>query len=556
MTGLLDALVHSLPPAQGYWGWVFTLLLEVAVKGAILLLLAAALAVILQRSSAASRHMVWTLALGAALVLPVLTLTLPSWHVAILPVTPAATASGPVTAKGDSAAIPQNSQAISAGVQQQPAIPAWDSGLLLLWAAGLALFIARMAVGELRVHRLVSRSQPFESRTAKSILEEISRSFHSGRIVELRTTSEIGIPFTRGVVHPAVFLPDEARHWPQKHLELVLAHEFAHVHRHDYLTQILAQSACALLWFHPLVWLAAVQMRKERERACDDMVLNLGHRATDYGEFLLSLSRRLRHLEPVWSTGIAMAQSSQLEVRMKALLNSRLNHRPLAARSVTLAAILAAALLVPTAAIHATAKDATGTISGTVFGPGREAISGAKATLTDLRTLKQVSTLTAQYGRFEFSNIRVGGYKLEITKPGYISVVMPAIGVASSHSLQVFVTINPRSKGKPSTPSQAQGYVPQRIRVGGEVEARKLIYRPSFKYPPLAKRAGIQGKVMLDASIAKDGTVKDLRVLSGHPLLVKAALDAVRHWRYKPTYIKGVPVEVETTVQVNFKLSK
>ncbi len=104
----------------------------------------------------------------------------------------------------------------------------------------------------------------------------------------------------------------------------------------------------------------------------------------------------------------------------------------------------------------------------------------------------------------------------------------------------------------PPPPPKAQ--VPSRIRVGGQVEAAKLIYGPTPQYPPLAKMARIQGTVRLQAIIAKDGTIKDLTVLSGHPLLVPAALAAVRQWRYQPTLLNGQPVEVETEIDVNFTL--
>ncbi len=97
--------------------------------------------------------------------------------------------------------------------------------------------------------------------------------------------------------------------------------------------------------------------------------------------------------------------------------------------------------------------------------------------------------------------------------------------------------------------------VPTRIRVGGQVEAAKAIYRPMPTYPPLAKMARIQGVVRLEAVISKDGTIQDLKVLSGHPLLVQAALNAVKQWRYEPTLLNGVPVEVVTEIDVNFTLS-
>ena len=96
---------------------------------------------------------------------------------------------------------------------------------------------------------------------------------------------------------------------------------------------------------------------------------------------------------------------------------------------------------------------------------------------------------------------------------------------------------------------------PKRIRLGGQVQQAKLINRVQPVYPPLAKQARIQGNVVLHAIIAKDGTIQELQVLSGHPLLVQAALDAVRQWRYQPTLLNGDPVEVDTTVTVVFTLS-
>lgn len=71
-------------------------------------------------------------------------------------------------------------------------------------------------------------------------------------------------------------------------------------------------------------------------------------------------------------------------------------------------------------------------------------------------------------------------------------------------------------------------------------------------YPPLAKQARIQGVVVLEAVIGKDGKIQNLRVITGHPLLIKAAQDAVSQWEYKPTMLNGEPVEVVTTVTVNF----
>ncbi len=82
-----------------------------------------------------------------------------------------------------------------------------------------------------------------------------------------------------------------------------------------------------------------------------------------------------------------------------------------------------------------------------------------------------------------------------------------------------------------------------------------LIHKVQPVYPPLARAARIQGAVVIRAIISRNGTIENLQTLSGHPMLVGAALDAVRQWRYRPYILNGDPVEVETQVTVNFSLS-
>ncbi|MGO9259563.1 MAG: energy transducer TonB [Bryobacteraceae bacterium] len=108
----------------------------------------------------------------------------------------------------------------------------------------------------------------------------------------------------------------------------------------------------------------------------------------------------------------------------------------------------------------------------------------------------------------------------------------------------------------PPPPPKKAVATPQRIKVGGNVQQAMLINQPHPLYPPLAKQARIQGVVELNAIIGKDGTVQNLTVVKGHPLLVQSALDAVKQWRYKPTLLNGEPVEVQTTIDVNFTLSQ
>ncbi|MGA2475920.1 MAG: TonB family protein [Terriglobia bacterium] len=109
---------------------------------------------------------------------------------------------------------------------------------------------------------------------------------------------------------------------------------------------------------------------------------------------------------------------------------------------------------------------------------------------------------------------------------------------------------------QPPPPETSKAAPPVRIRVGGIVSAARLIYEPKPEYPEIAKMTRTEGGVEFEAVIGKDGTIEELKVLRGHPLLVKAAFDAVRRWRYQPTLLNGEPIEVVTEITVNFKLAE
>jgi protein TonB len=106
--------------------------------------------------------------------------------------------------------------------------------------------------------------------------------------------------------------------------------------------------------------------------------------------------------------------------------------------------------------------------------------------------------------------------------------------------------------GAPPPPKPTQ----TRIRQGGNVTAAKLMNKVQPLYPPLARQTRISGTVRLHAIIGKNGQVEQLEVMSGHPLLVQAALDAVKQWRYQATTLNGEPVEVDTTIDVIFSLNQ
>ncbi len=123
-----------------------------------------------------------------------------------------------------------------------------------------------------------------------------------------------------------------------------------------------------------------------------------------------------------------------------------------------------------------------------------------------------------------------------------------------------FEVTNVNTRGLPSDilgssgPAPPRIQAPARIKVGGNVQAAKMLRQTLPVYPQIAKTAHVSGTVTLHAIISKDGTVEELQYVSGPPLLMKAAMDAVRDWRYTPTQLNGDPVEVDTTISVVFSL--
>jgi protein TonB len=112
------------------------------------------------------------------------------------------------------------------------------------------------------------------------------------------------------------------------------------------------------------------------------------------------------------------------------------------------------------------------------------------------------------------------------------------------------------STSKLAVVPEPKAAIAKRVRVSQGVSQGLLIYRVEPKYPPIAQQAHIQGIVILTAVIGKDGIIQRLQLVSGHPMLATAAIDAVKQWRYKPYLLNGQPVEAETTVAVTFRLQR
>lgn len=138
--------------------------------------------------------------------------------------------------------------------------------------------------------------------------------------------------------------------------------------------------------------------------------------------------------------------------------------------------------------------------------------------------------------------------KLPIEKPAGIVGDFPG-GIPDG---ALYGVMNELRSTAPRMPKLA---APSKVRVSSGVAQGLLIRQVNPQYPQLARQARVEGRVVLQATIGKDGTVQNLHLISGHPMLVQAAMDAVSRWRYKPYYLNGDPVEVDTTINVNFRLA-
>ena len=284
---------------------------EIAWKGTAILAAAFLAAALLRRASAAARHFLWTEALAAMLLLPVVMAVGPGWKV-----------TADWQAKAPAPPI-QRTLMVVRPAAAKTATPPW----LLLWALGGAIAAVRFALGAVGTRRIVRRASP--AVYARPAAEELARALGIHRNVAVLEAAAAPVPLACGLFRPAVVLPRGAAEWPAARLATVLRHELAHIRRWDLAAQALGQMVCCLYWFNPLAWMAARRLRQERERACDDAVLSAGIQPHEYAADLVDLARGMAARRRAWGDAPAMAEACDLEARVRALFDGSRNRRPL-----------------------------------------------------------------------------------------------------------------------------------------------------------------------------------------------------------------------------------
>ena len=532
-----------------------TFFAENAWKGTAILAAAFALGAMLRGASASLRHYLWTATFAALVALPAVIDTVPKWS-------PVEQASRPVVQR---AALPRTGTVPA--VPAPPAAPAkrpvplnWP---LILWMAGCAAAATRFLVGAARTSWMVRRAAPAQH--AATMLEDLAGSLGIRRRVRVLVSASAPMPLTWGVLRPVVVLPDDAPRWPAARMAAVLLHELVHVRRLDLLAQAVAQAACCLFWFHPLAWLALRELRKERERACDDAVLERGVAPHDYAGHLMDLVRALSAKRSAWSDAPAMAEASDLESRVRALLDRSRNRHPVSRRAAIAIAAAVAAAVLPFAAITVHAQPAPGALAGVVQDPSGARVPNCRVIARNLDASNQEVTTANPAGEYRFASIPSGRYAIEFTAPGFKLAKVETVLVAGAAARvdanlelgSVTENVVIRGQKSPSVRPAAPAASRERVRVGGMVAAARLITQVKPVYPAELQQLGVEGTVIMKAIISKAGGVLHPIVINTvDTRLAKAAMDAVAQWHYQPALLNGEPVETLTTITLDFQLDQ
>jgi beta-lactamase regulating signal transducer with metallopeptidase domain len=369
------------------WLALFPVRLLIAVTA---IWLCAAIASSMFRSfSAALKHRLWAMSTGAVLLTPALLLVMPEWRTGMIksdgasPIVVASSVpSTTITTDGSHESIqresigtvdrpvggrrhslPIETEPVARGLpahelrRVQPAIvspnPAppishripWPTVILAAWSVPALLLIVRMLSSHIAAASLLRQSRQADSRWQNTLtrLCEHANTSRPRLVVHEKTPT----PLCLGILRPTIVVPAGATNWDEPRIHAVLTHEMAHAARRDVLWQTLARLACAVYWFHPLSWMTQWRMRVEREIACDDSVI-AGHQPASYARWLVDLAASFGASPQrccIPTAAVAMANHSNLEHRVRAIMESGRRRSPVSRRAgIAIAAVAIVAL--------------------------------------------------------------------------------------------------------------------------------------------------------------------------------------------------------------------
>lgn len=256
-------------------------------------------------------HFVLSLAIASVLVLPLFMVALSTWQVPI------------ISNGGYLESIGIQSSFLQGGTPQTPrGSEGFFMIIFILWVAVGSIRALQLLLAFARKRSIIKHSVPLKDARIERIFSSSKRKIELNGAIRLLKSKEDIFPFTSGWLRAAVVLPERHCKINDESLSAIFLHELAHVKRRDALSTTIALVASVVYWFHPLVWVALRQSIFERERACDDYVVNTGVKATDYAELLLALTRQHFQKTSLFPVGTALLRKSSFEKRIKSILSS------------------------------------------------------------------------------------------------------------------------------------------------------------------------------------------------------------------------------------------
>ena len=381
--------------------------------------------------------------------------------------------------------------------------PAW------LWLAGVVLSLAPLAVGYARICWIAKRATSVSHPECTRSLDDLKARLRLRASPQLLKTNQVVVPLVYGCWRKRIILPADCEEWPVLTKRSVLAHELAHLKRRDLEAQMFASVVASLWWFQPLLALTRKRMGQDSELACDLLVLQCGVRASDYASDLVRIAQGFQGSQfafPVvtGAAAIGMLRPGNLETRIRALLKFRPPHS--SRRIPFLFATLLTTLTVAASTVSVNHQYNTRSIGASMM---KRILPGTLLAAAGLSAGAVSGPPNAQFG-----------------------------------SSQAKLVAAKSDNGKP-------------VHVDSNVQRNKLVKQVPPVYPVEAKKAGIQGSVVLEMLVSKQGIPEDIKVrTSPSEDLAQSATDAVGQWRYAPTLLNGNPIAVETEVTVTYRLAR
>jgi TonB family protein len=409
----------------------------------------------LRSFGAAIEHRVWIIALLLQSLLPALSIFPWGWMHML-------SWGGNASRPGDAHVSVSTGQGTGIGVLHLP--NALLSGITIVYVAVIAFFAARFLWRAINLTALRREAVPVPLTGQAALFWGQCLERFEVQDVTIAASSRVFGPVTLGIHRKLILLPvNVIEQLPDADLSTVIAHEFAHMRRKDFMKNLLYELLCLPVSYHPLLWLTRARIMESREMVCDQMAAAV----TGTNEYAQSLLR----LASLLITGTLGRTSHTIGIFDANVFERRL--------------------------MNVTEKE------------------------QEIRGVRRVVVLTA-------------------------CAALALLACGSALALGMHADSASGGSNAPKAPKQ--------LSISSEKMSHNLLFKAMPVYPPEAKKAKIQGKVVLDAVIGTDGNVESLRVVSGPQELQQSALDAVRQWTYKPYLLNGNPVEVKTTVNIIYNL--